>query len=114
MGLETEELQAKRLLASFDRFRGREKSPKPPVADSARRWLNEVFVPTVSLVPPELEGRIELAQFFHEALEHRWYLSEKAGHDVGLEFAAQSYVTDVLPYRRDSGVNVRVDGMMQQ
>jgi hypothetical protein len=114
MGLETEELQAKRLLASFDRYRGREKAPKAPVADSAKRWLNEVFRPTVDLIPPHLAGRIELAQFFHEVLEHRWYLSEKAGHDVGLEFAAKSYVAEVLPYRRDSGVDVRKDGMIQQ
>jgi hypothetical protein len=113
VGLETEELQAKRLLASFDRFRGREKTPKPPVSDSAKRWLDEVFRPTVNLIPPELEGRIELAQFFHETLEHRWYLSEKAGHDVGLDFAARAYIADVLPFRRDSGVNVRVDGMIQ-
>ena len=106
MGLETEELQAKRLLASFDRYRGREKSPKPPVHESARRWLDEVFKPTVALIPAELQGRIEVAQFFHEALEHRWYLSEKAGYDVGLEFAAQSYVNEILPFRRDSGVDV--------
>jgi hypothetical protein len=104
VGLETEELQAKRLLASFDRFRGREKLPHPHMHESAKRWLDEVFYPTVSLIPPELQGRIESAQFFHEALEHRWYLSEKAGHDVGLEFAALSYIRDVLPMRRDSGV----------
>ena len=114
MGLETEELQAKRLLASFDRYRGREKAPTPPIAESAKRWLDEVFRPTVNQIPPELQGRIELAQFFHEVLEHRWYLSEKAGHDVGLEFAAKTYVAEVLPYRRDSGVDVRKDGMIQQ
>ena len=114
MGLDTEELQAKRLLASFDRYRGREKAPKPPIAESAKRWLDEVFRPTVNQIPSELEGRIELAQFFHEVLEHRWYLSEKAGHDVGLEFAAKTYVAEVLPYRRDSGVDVRKDGMIQQ
>ena len=106
MGLDTEELQAKRLLASFDRYRGREKSPKPPLHDSARRWLEEVFHPTVALIPMELTGRIEVAQFFHETLEHRWYLSEKAGHDVGLEFAARSYVDQILPSRRDSGVDL--------
>ena len=83
------------------------------MSDSAMRWLNEAFHPTVNLIPPELEGRIERAQFFHEALEHRWYLSERAGHDVGLEFAAKSFVAEVLPYRRDSGVDVRVDGVMQ-
>ncbi len=107
MGLDTEELQAKRLLASFDRYRGREKSPKPPVHDSARRWLAEVFKPTVDLIPAEMSGRIEAAQFFHETLEHRWYLSEKAGHDVGLEFAAQSYINEILPSRRDSGVDIQ-------
>jgi len=108
VGLETEELQAKRLLASFDRFRGRENLPHPPMHVSAKRWLDEVFYPTVSLIPVELQGRIEAAQFFHETLEHRWYLSEKAGHDVGLEFAALSYIADVLPLRRDSGVDVDV------
>ena len=30
-------------------------------------------------------------------------LSEREGHDVGLTFAAQSYVADVMPFRSDSG-----------
>jgi hypothetical protein len=105
-GLETEALQAKRLLASLDRFRGREESPKPPIADSARRWLNETYRPIVEMIPQNLTGRIEEAQFFHEVLEHRWYLSEREGHDVGLTFAAQAYINDVLPSRRDSGVEM--------
>ena len=108
VGMETEELQAKRLLASFDRFRGREPLPHPPIHESAKSWLNQVFDPTVELIPAELRGRIESAQFFHEALEHRWYFSEKAGHDVGLDFAARSYIEDVLPFRRDSGVDRNV------
>ncbi|MCX6447645.1 MAG: DUF4032 domain-containing protein [Actinobacteria bacterium] len=105
-GLETEALQAKRLLASLDRFRGREQNPKPPIADSARRWLNETYRPIVEMIPKHLAGRIEEAQFFHEVLEHRWYLSEREGHDVGLTFAAQSYIDDVMPFRRDSGVEM--------
>ena len=103
VGLETEELQAKRLLASIDRFRGREKLPQLKIHESAKRWLDQVFYPTVSLIPRELQGLIESAQFFHEVLEHRWYLGEKAGHDVGLEYAALTYIQDVLPIRRDSG-----------
>jgi hypothetical protein len=74
--------------------------------DSARRWLNETYMPIVEMIPGNLKGRIEEAQFFHEVLEHRWYLSEREGHDVGLTFAAQSYIEDVLPFRRDSGVDV--------
>jgi len=106
-GLETEELQAKRLLASFDRYRTRTESPSVPVEDCARRWIVEVFNPINALVPENLRGRVEPAQLFHEVLEHRWYLSEKAGHDVGLEFAARSYIAEILPFRRDSAVAFR-------
>jgi hypothetical protein len=30
-------------------------------------------------------------------LDHRWYLSEAAGHDVGLNEAVKSFVDTVLP-----------------
>lgn len=105
MGLDTEELQAKRILASFDRYRARDKTPSTTVNEAAFKWLTEVFNPIVNSVPTEHQGRVEPAQLFHEVLEHRWYLSEAAGHDVGLDFAAKSYISEVLPYRRDSGVD---------
>jgi hypothetical protein len=57
----------------------------------------------VKSVPSQLEGRVEDAQLFHEVLEHRWYLGEKAGADVGLENATQDYIDSVLPFRLDSG-----------
>lgn len=106
MGLEVEELQAKRILASFDRFRSRELTRTPDKHEAAQRWLNEVFYKVVNSVPEALQGRIEDAQFFHEVLEHRWYLGEKAGRDVGLERATEDYITEILPHRLDSGAPV--------
>ena len=106
MSLDTQELQAKRLLASFDRYRSREEKTGASVAEMAKKWILEVFEPTINRVPEALRGRVEHAQMFHEILENRWYLSEKLGKDVGLEFAADKYVADILPYRRDSGVEV--------
>jgi hypothetical protein len=103
MGLETEEFQAKRILASFDRFRSREIDKTPDKSESAQRWLDEVFYKVVNSVPKNLKGRIEDAQLFHEVLEHRWYLGEKAGHDLGLDFATSDYIAQVLPSRMDSG-----------
>ncbi|MFM8204846.1 MAG: DUF4032 domain-containing protein [Actinomycetales bacterium] len=103
MGLEVEELQAKRILASFDRFRSREINSTPNESDAAKRWLKEVFNQVINSVPDNLRGRIEDAQLFHEVLEHRWYLGEKAGHDLGLPHATESYIREVLPYRFDSG-----------
>ena len=106
MGLDTEELQAKRLLASFDRYRAREEQTGASVSEMAKTWFTKVFEPIINRVPEELRGRVEHAQMFHEILENRWYLSEKKGIDVGLEFATDNYVNEILPYRRDSGVDV--------
>ena len=106
MGLETEELQAKRILASFDRYRARESNLSTNVNEAAFKWLTEIFNPIANSVPAEHIGRIEPAQLFHEVLEHRWYLSEAAGYDVGLDFACKTYVSEVLPYRRDSGIEL--------
>ncbi|MEY2841720.1 MAG: hypothetical protein RLY74_861, partial [Actinomycetota bacterium] len=103
MGLEAEELQAKRILASFDRFRSRELTRTPDRSEAAKRWLNEVFYKVVNSVPANLAGRIEDAQFFHEVLEHRWYLGERTGHDPGLDFATADYIREILPNRLDSG-----------
>ena len=103
MGLETEELQAKRILASFDRFRSREIEQSPKKEDAAKRWLDEVFYKVINAVPAAMRGRVEDAQLFHEVLEHRWYLGEKAGRDLGLEFATNDYISKVLPGRMDSG-----------
>ncbi len=103
MGLETEELQAKRILASFDRFRSRELEKTPKKEEAAKRWLNEVFYKVINAVPAAMRGRVEDAQLFHEVLEHRWYLGEKAGRDLGLEFATNDYISKVLPERMDSG-----------
>jgi len=106
MGLETEELQAKRILASFDRYRAREINLSTNVNEVAFKWLTEIFNPIINSVPAEHLGRVEPAQLFHEVLEHRWYLSEAAGHDVGLDFACKAYISEVLPYRRDSGIEL--------
>lgn len=105
MGLDTEELQAKRILASFDRYRARLSESTLTLNEIVFKWLGEVFNPIIDSVPEDLVGRVEPAQLFHEVLEHRWYLSEAAGHDVGLDFASKSYISEVLPYRRDSGID---------
>ncbi|CAB4820764.1 unannotated protein [freshwater metagenome] len=106
MGIETEELQAKRLLASFDRYRARNELSGLSLTETAKKWFLEVFEPITDRVPESMRGRVERAQMFHEILENRWYLSEQTGSDVGLEFAADNYVQVILPFRRDSGVDV--------
>jgi len=48
-----------------------------------------------------MRGKLEPAEVFHEVLEHRWFLSEQAGCDVGLVPAAEDYVATVLRHKPD-------------
>jgi hypothetical protein len=99
-GLEVQENQARRLLNDMARYRTElETSSGGPVSEryAARRWLIDVFEPTIAAVPEELRGRLEPAELFHQVLDHRWYLSEAAGHDVGLSEAVKSFIGTVLP-----------------
>jgi hypothetical protein len=99
-GLEVQERQARRLLNDITAFRANlEQKTKGAVSASfgAHRWLAEVYQPVVDAIPPELAGRLAPAEIFHEVLEHRWFLSEKAQRDVGTAEAAASYFANVLP-----------------
>jgi hypothetical protein len=62
----------------------------------AGRWLADVFEPTIAAVPPDLWTKRQAAQLYHELLDHRWYLSEREGREVGMDEAVQSYISDVL------------------
>ena len=64
---------------------------------AANRWLEEVYDPVIAAIPEELRGRLSPAEVFHEVLEHRWYMSEAAGRDVGTTAAATDYFEHVLP-----------------
>jgi hypothetical protein len=99
-GLDVQENQARRLLNDIASFRGyleRRDGQALPMAVVANRWLAEVYDPIVAAIPDHLRGRLEPAEVFHEILEHRWYLSEAAGRDVGTTEAARSYFATVLP-----------------
>ena len=58
--------------------------------------MSEIFEPAIAALPPELQGKRAAAEIFHELLEHRWFLSERAGRDIGMGEAIASYVDQVL------------------
>jgi hypothetical protein len=101
-GLDAQENQARRMLNDLARFReALERKEKRPISESvvASRWRQEVFEPTMAAVPEDLWARLPAAEVFHQVLEHRWFLSERAGKDVGIAEAVRSYVRSELPTR---------------
>ncbi|HEV8461256.1 MAG TPA: DUF4032 domain-containing protein [Gaiellaceae bacterium] len=106
-GLDAQENQARRMLNDIARFReALERREKRPLSESvaASRWREEVFEPTVAAVPENLWAALPAAEVFHQVLEHRWFLSEKAGKDVGIDEAVKAYIASELPKRRPERV----------
>ena len=99
-GLEVTENQARRLLNDLRSYRGyleQKEGRSVPETVAGHRWRAEVYDKVMALVPESLADRLEPAEVFHEILEHRWFLSEKAGKDVGTTAAAKSYIDAILP-----------------
>jgi tRNA A-37 threonylcarbamoyl transferase component Bud32 len=113
-GLDTEENQARRLLNDLDSFRAQTDQQGADESIVAHQWLTERFEPVLAAVPAELRGKLEPAEVYHEVLEHRWFVSEKAGSEVPLDKAAEGYVQTVLRQLPDEEVAVSsVDTMGQ-
>jgi hypothetical protein len=99
-GLDVQENQARRLLADIASFRAwmeQVEGRRVPEVVAAARWLTEVYQPVVDGIPAHLRSRLDPPEVFHEILEHRWFLSESAGRDVGTTAAARDYFRRVLP-----------------
>jgi hypothetical protein len=99
-GIDAGENQARRLLNDITSFRAYlEQKEGRPVSEivATNRWLEEIYDPVIATVPEDLRGRLPPAEIFHEILEHRWYMSEAAGRDVGTTAATKDYIKQVLP-----------------
>jgi hypothetical protein len=108
-GLDVEENQARRLLNDLDAYRAATDRQGEDEALVAHEWMSRIYEPITRTIPPELRYKLEPAELFHEILEHRWYLSERAGHDTTIEDAVRDYVASILPGRPDELAIVGVD-----
>jgi hypothetical protein len=114
-GLDAQERQARRMLNDIARYReALERKQKRALPESvvASNWREQVFEPTIAAIPDELHGRLPPAEIFHQVLEHRWFLSEQAGKDVGIREAVRAYVKSELPQRPPE--RVLLDGPPKQ
>lgn len=100
-GLDAEEHQAQRLLNDLDSYRVKLALPPQDEEFAAHRWVTDRFEAVMSAVPPRMRGKLEPAQIFHEVLEHRWFMSERAGHSVPFADAIADYVSEILARKPD-------------
>lgn len=112
-GIVAGENQSRRLLNDISRYRAvleQRTGKKIKDAVAADRWLEERFDLALSGIPEEMQSKLDEAELYHQVLEHRWFLSERARGDVGMEEAVASYVQTVLAHAPAEQIITTTDG----
>ncbi|XCB29351.1 DUF4032 domain-containing protein [Arcanobacterium hippocoleae] len=100
-GLDAQEQQARRMINDIQQYQTLRDKADEPISLTAHEWMTDVYEPTIRAVPRELREKLEPAQIFHEILDHRWFMSEKAGTEILMREATQSYIEQILATRPD-------------
>jgi tRNA A-37 threonylcarbamoyl transferase component Bud32 len=94
-GIVASDLQAKEILNDINEYKAtlsRELNRSVPMSNAAFRWLDEVYHPAIKQLAPIVDRKTDVPELYCEALEHKWYISERAKHDVGIEKAIESFI----------------------
>ena len=103
-GMNVEDNQARRMLNDLAAFTAHYDLGREDKHLVASRWVHQIFEPIMALIPPDATGKLEPAEIFHEILEHRWYLSEQAGHEVDIHETARDYIARFLTTKPDEAI----------
>ncbi|HRX87244.1 MAG TPA: DUF4032 domain-containing protein, partial [Phycisphaerae bacterium] len=104
-GLDPEEMQARQMLNEINERRAilsAHENRSIPLSSAAHNWLRETYLPTVQKLLDGLPKSVDPAEIYCQLLEHKWYLSERAGHDVGLAAAIADFVRGDLRHVREA------------
>ena len=107
-GMTVEDNQARRILNDVASFAAHYDLGREDRHVVASRWMHEIFEPIMAMIPPDATGKLEPAEIFHEILEHRWYLSEQAGHEVNIHATARDYIDRFLTAKPDEAITGQV------
>ncbi|MCC6348469.1 MAG: DUF4032 domain-containing protein [Candidatus Eisenbacteria bacterium] len=94
-GLSVGERQAEQMLNEIKELKAtlsRELDRSVPLSVAAYRWQREQYEPALRTLAPLLEHVADPAELYCQVLEHKWFLSERAQRDVGLQAALEDYV----------------------
>ncbi len=94
-GLDAEEAQARQMINEIQELRAtlsQKENRSMPLSAAAYRWRNEFYLPIVSRLQSVTDKNAQPAELYIQLLEHKWYLSERAGRDVGHQAALEDFV----------------------
>lgn len=108
-GLEAEETQARRMVNEIHELRAalsRKQARDVPLNAAAYEWLTRYYEPVVARLQTASRPDAPAPELYCRLLEHKWYLSEARGSDVGHEAALEDFVGE----RAGGGAGERAGG----
>lgn len=100
-GIDAQENQARRLLNDLDQYRAVTDQQGEDEEFVAHEWLQSQYEPVVRAIPRGMRKKLPAPEFYHELLEHKWFMSQHLGEDVTWDQAVQDYILNVLIHRQD-------------
>ncbi len=94
-GIVAEDVQAREMLNDINAYKAalsRELNRSVATSNAAYRWLDEVYQPAIQQLEPLIDKSTHLPELYCQVLEHKWYLSERAKQDVGMQKAIEDYI----------------------
>lgn len=94
-GIEAEEMQARQMMNEIQELKAtlsHANNRSTPLSAAAYYWLQNIYQPTLDRIQGRSGSLSDPAEAYCEVLEHKWYLSERAGRDVGHQVAVEDYL----------------------
>jgi hypothetical protein len=98
-GLDAQEMQARQLMNEINELKVRissESNRSVPLSAAAFHWMEDYYRPTIEKLVQHQINQVDLVEVYCQVLEHKWFLSERARHDVGHAFAIDDYIQTQL------------------
>ena len=97
-GIEAEEMQARQMMNEIHELKAtlsQSHNRSTPLSLAAFKWLEEIYLPTLESLHSLIDQYSDPAELYCQVLEHKWYLSERAHHDVGHQVAVKGYLRTI-------------------
>lgn len=94
-GIEAEEMQARKMVNEIHEIKAilsQAHERETPLSVAAYYWLENRYRPVTAALQPLIDRTNDVPELYCQVLEHKWYLSERAQHDVGHEAAVEDYL----------------------
>ena len=94
-GIVAGDRQAAQMMNEINELRAtlaEERGQSVPLSVAAYRWQTERYEPTVTRLATLEDSDHDAPELYCEVLEHKWFMSEKAQRDVGLDVALEDFV----------------------